>query len=50
MTDGPDAGGDGQVDEHPLAGCVDVDQGLQAVSYCCVTDGAKPASINWVEG
>ena len=39
----------GQVDEYPLAWCLDVDQALRVVSYFCVNDGERPDWVDWVD-
>ncbi len=39
----------GQVDEHPLAWCIDVEQCLQAIAYFCVNDGTQPPWLAWSE-
>ncbi|MCB0122946.1 MAG: hypothetical protein KDE58_11915 [Caldilineaceae bacterium] len=37
----------GQVDEYPLAWCIDVEQCYKAVAYFYVNDGEKPEWIHW---
>jgi hypothetical protein len=39
----------GQVDEHPLSWCIDVEQCFRAVMYFFVNNGAKPHWISWQE-
>ena len=39
----------GQVDDHPLSFCIDVEQCYKAIAYFYVNDGARPAWINWVD-
>lgn len=41
--------GNGQVDEYPLAWCIDVAQCLQALIDFRDRDGARPESITWCE-
>lgn len=37
----------GQVDEYPLAWCIDVEQCYKAVAYFFVNDGQQPPWVNW---
>lgn len=39
----------GQVDEYPLAWCIDVERGLQAVEAFCAWAGAMPGGVDWAE-
>lgn len=41
--------GNGQVDEYPLAWCIEVGQCYKAIAYFHVNDGAKPTWIHWHE-
>ena len=38
----------GQLDEYPLAWCIDVEQCYKAIAYFCVNEGAKPKWVAWV--
>lgn len=38
----------GQLDEYPLAWCIDIEQCYQAIAYFCVNEGAKPKWVAWV--
>jgi hypothetical protein len=37
----------GQVDEYPLAWCVDIEQCYMAVAYFFVNNGGRPEWIHW---
>ena len=37
----------GQVDEYPLAWCIDIEQCYKAITYFFVNDGAKPNFVPW---
>jgi hypothetical protein len=39
----------GQVDEYPLAWCINVEQCYKAISFFYVSDGTKPDWIKWLE-
>jgi len=39
----------GQVDEYPLAWCVNVEQCYKVLAYFFVNDGAKPDWVSWYE-
>ena len=39
----------GQIDEYPLAWCIDVEQCYKAVAYFVVNEGARPEWVNWHE-
>ncbi len=40
----------GQVDEYPVAWCIDVEQGFKAVAYFFVNNGACAPWISWQDG
>lgn len=37
----------GQVDEYPLAWCIDVEQCYKALAYFFVNEGAQPDWVSW---
>ena len=39
----------GQVDEYPLAWCIDVEQSYKALAYFFVNEGAQPSWVHWHE-
>lgn len=39
----------GQVDEYPLAWCIDVEQCYKTVAYFYVNNGGKPGWVQWQE-
>ena len=39
----------GQVDEYPLAWCIAVERGFEAVEAFCAWAGAMPAGVAWAE-
>jgi len=39
----------GQVDEHPLSWCIEVEQCYKAIAYFFVNHGAKPGWVTWHE-
>ena len=55
VTKGEDHGGQlvayrlasGQVDEHPLSWCIDLEQCYKAIAYFFVNDGARPEFVFW---
>ncbi|UGY03580.1 Imm1 family immunity protein [Bradyrhizobium quebecense] len=55
VTKGEDNGGqlvayrlaNGQVDEHPLSWCIDLEQCYKAIAYFFVNDGARPEFVSW---
>ena len=41
--------GNGQIDEYPLAWCIDVEQGYKALAYFFANEGARPEWVVWHE-
>ena len=41
--------GNGQVDDYPLAWCIDVEQCLKALAYFFVNEGSRPEWVAWHE-
>jgi len=41
--------GNGQVDEYPLAWCIDIEQCYKAMAYFFVNNGTKPNFVSWQE-
>ena len=41
--------GNGQVDEYPIAFCIELEQALKAISYFWINEGRRPDWIEWRE-
>jgi len=41
--------GNGQIDEHPVSWCIDLEQCYKALAYFFVNEGLRPEWITWRE-